>query len=210
MVSLENKTLHWNLVENAVSYQILFNGKLFGTTNAGNYPLVENKYGEYQVIAVDKKQVPSFASEPIAYYNEILIYEAEKHANQSNLNYQGFSGNGFVETSKTVNPNLLLPIEIKEDGNYAIDIKYANGNGPTNTENKCAIRTLRLNKNSIGTIIFPQRGTKEWSNWGFSNSVQTFIKKGIYQLELRLEDYNDNMNEQINQAMIDYIRIIKL
>ena len=61
-----------------------------------------------------------------------------------------------------------------------------------------------------GTIIFPQRGTKEWSNWGFSNKVQTSLKKGNYQIELKLEDYNDNMNQEINQAMLDYIRLIKL
>ena len=61
-----------------------------------------------------------------------------------------------------------------------------------------------------GTIILPQRGTKEWSNWGFSNSVQSILKKGRYRIELNLEDYNDNMNLETNQAMIDHIRLIKL
>jgi hypothetical protein len=211
-VSLEKNILQWKTVENAASYKILFNGKIMGSTNALQYPIIAKKYGEYQVIAMDKKQVPSFASEPIAYYdsNSILVYEAEKQATASSLNYQGFSGNGFVETSKTINSTLVFQVEIKEDGNYALDLKYANGNGPTNTENKCAIRNLSLNKITIGTIILPQRGTKEWSNWGFSNSVQTFLKKGTYQLALSLEDYNDNMNQVINQAMIDYLRIIKL
>lgn len=211
-VSLENNMIQWKLVENAASYKILFNGKLVGNTNALQYPIIANKFGEYQVIALDKQLVPSFASEPIAYYDnkDILLYEAETQTASSNLKFLGFSGKGFVETSKTINPSLVFQVEIKEDGNYAIDFKYANGNGPTNTENKCAIRALSLNKTAIGTIILPQRGTKEWSNWGFSNSVQTTIKKGTYQVTLSLEDYNNNMNQDINQAMIDYLRIIKL
>jgi hypothetical protein len=128
----------------------------------------------------------------------------------SALNYQGFTGTGFVEISKTVNTTITFQVDIKEDGNYAIDFRYANGNGPINTENKCAIRTLLINTEMKGTIILPQRGTKEWSNWGYSNSVQTSFKKGNYSFQLRLEDHNDNMNQVINQAMIDHLRIIKL
>ena len=164
------------------------------------------------MVALDKNQVPSFASEPVAYYNanDILIVEAEQQNNASNYNYQGFTGTGFVETSKTINPKLSFQVEIKEDGNYAIDFRYANGNGPINTENKCAIRTLWINQEKNGTIILPHRGTKEWSNWGYSNSVQTSLKKGIYTIQLSVEDYNDNMNQIINQAMLDHLRMIKL
>jgi hypothetical protein len=139
-----------------------------------------------------------------------MILDAENYNPLSKLNYQGFSGLGFVETSKTINPDLLFQVEIKEDGVYAIDFKYANGNGPTNTENKCAIRSLMIDHEKKGTIILPQRGTKEWSNWGFSNSVPTLLKKGSHVIQLSLKDYNDNMNQEINQAMIDIIRFTKL
>ena len=212
LINLQNHKLSWNAVEGAVSYKILLNGIFIGNTNATIYPIIASKFGEYQVIALDKRQVPSFASEPLAYYDThtTLTLDAENSNPISNLNYQGFNGKGFVETSKTINPSILFPVEIKEDGFYAIDFRYANGNGPTNTENKCAIRTLLINNQMKGTIIFPQRGTKEWSNWGFSNKVQTSLKKGNYQIELKLEDYNDNMNQEINQAMLDYIRLIKL
>jgi hypothetical protein len=62
----------------------------------------------------------------------------------------------------------------------------------------------------MGTIILPQRGTKEWSNWGFSNSVPLKLKKGTHIIQLSLKDFNDNMNQEINQAMIDFLRITKL
>jgi hypothetical protein len=212
LVSLEKNMLSWNKVDGSVSYKILVNGIVVGNTNSNNYPIIASRFGEYQVIALDKKQIPSFASEPLAFYNNktILLIDAETSNPISNLKYLGFMGNGFVETSKTINSSLLFKVEIMEDGLYAIDFRYANGNGPTNTENKCAIRSLLINNEAKGTIILPQRGVKEWSNWGFSNSVQTSLKKGIQEIQLSLKDNNDNMNLEINQAMIDLIRITKL
>lgn len=212
IATIDKNNLQWKEIEGAVSYKILLNGKLVGTTNTNHYPIITSKLGEYQVVALDTKQVPSFASEPIALYdkNTTIIVEAEQQNSVSSLSYQGFTGSGFVETSKTNNPTLSFMVEIKEDGYYAIDCRYANGNGPINTENKCAIRSLLINKELKGTIILPQRGTKEWSNWGFSNSVLTNLKKGTYTIQLSLEDHNDNMNQVINQAMLDYLRIIKL
>ncbi len=212
IVNKEKNTLQWKEITGAVSYKILLNGKIVGSTNANHYSLISNKFGEYQVIALDKKQIPSFASEPIAIYDmsSTMVVEAEHQNMSSNFSSLGFSGKGFVETSKTINQKIIFQVEIKEDGNYAIDFRYANGNGPINTENKCAIRTLLINNEKKGTVVLPHRGTKEWSNWGFSNSVQTDLKKGNYTIQLSLEDHNDNMNLSINQAMLDYLRIIKL
>ena len=93
---------------------------------------------------------------------------------------------------------------------YAIDFRYANGNGPVNTENKCAIRTLRVNDEFAGTVVLPQRGKNEWSDWGFSNSVIIYLEKGSQMITLGLESANNNMNGEINQAMLDYMRISKI
>jgi hypothetical protein len=93
---------------------------------------------------------------------------------------------------------------------YSIDFRYANGNGPTNTENKCAIRTLKVDEKKAGTFVFPQRGVDEWSNWGFSNPVHVSLKKGKHTVTLSFEHSNENMNVDINQAMLDYLRITKI
>ncbi|MBY0481783.1 MAG: hypothetical protein K2Q21_10530 [Chitinophagaceae bacterium] len=205
--------LQWQPVEGATSYEVLKNGKKIASLKQLEYTITESAvFSEYQIIALDKNQVPSFASEPIQVYNskKAIQFEAELNTQKSDLPYLGYAGNGFVETSKTINPTLSFPIEVSEDGLYAIDFQYANGNGPTNTENKCAIRSLLVNKEFKGTIILPQRGTKEWSNWGSSNSVHVKLLKGKHLIQLSLEDHNDNMNLEINQAMIDFLRIIKL
>ena len=103
-----------------------------------------------------------------------------------------------------------IPVTINESGIYSINFRYANGNGPVNTENKCAIRTLSIDKKITGTVIFPQRGKEEWSNWGFSNSVQVQLSKGKHVVTLSFTAANENMNGEINQAMLDYLQLVKI
>jgi hypothetical protein len=164
------------------------------------------------VVAVDKKNISSFASEPLPIRagQGVVIYEAERFSKKTGYSYNGFSGEGFVEISKTVNRVLKIPVQIENAGWYSLDFRYANGNGPTNTENKCAMRTLKVDGRQKGSFVFPQRGTGEWSNWGYSNSVRVFLRRGRHVVTLSFEDFNDNMNGEVNQAMIDYLRIVKL
>jgi len=99
-------------------------------------------------------------------------------------------------------------VEVPEAGLYALDFRYANGNGPVNTDNKCAIRTLRDGQGQLlGTVVLPQRGVGEWSNWGFSNAILVPLAKGKNTLTLTYEPANTNMNGAVNQAMLDCLRV---
>ena len=93
---------------------------------------------------------------------------------------------------------------------YTFDWRYANGNGPTNTENECAIRTLFIDGQKAGVSIFPQRGKYEWSNWGWSNPLQVHLSAGKHKISLTYMPYNENMNLVINQAMLDELRVTNL
>ena len=126
------------------------------------------------------------------------------------MNYVNYSGKGFVEVSTEKNTKVSLPIVVAESGEYFIDIKYSNGSGPWNTDNKCAIRSLYINQDYVGVMVLPQRGTNEWSDWGFSNSHKINLVKGKNELELVMEAWNNNMNVDVNRAMIDYIRLYKV
>jgi Bacterial alpha-L-rhamnosidase 6 hairpin glycosidase domain len=204
--------LSWSAVSNAVSYSVIKNGKNIAFIKTVSYNVAANKYAEYQVASVDAKGISSFSSEPVEVMpaNAVRIIEAETFADKSELPYQGFSGSGFVEINKTKDTIVNFPVTVKEDGIYAIGFRYANGNGPINTENKCAIRTLNVDKRFAGTMVFPQRGKGEWSNWGFSNSVKVKLLKGAHTITLQFKEANENMNREINQAMIDYLRLIKI
>lgn len=211
-VSLEKNMLKWEPIKDAVSYIVLKNGKTIASIKNNSFAIEKNITAEYQVIAIDKNKVLSFASEPILVADEknISVYQAEDFASKSDSSFKGFTGKGFVETSTTLNRNLSFNINVAKEGSYRINFRYANGNGPTNTENKCAIRTLNVDEKESGTIVFPQRGKNEWSNWGYSNSVKIFLTKGKHIINLSFEDFDDNMNGEINQAMIDAMRLILL
>ena len=208
----ENNRLGRQTIDGAVNYLIIQNGKKIAETETGEWIISGSAYNEYQLIAVDKNGVASFASEPMVIAPENLteLYQAETFAPKSVYDYKGFTGDGFVEVSTSINGKLQIPINVNQSGLYAIDVRYANGNGPINTENKCAIRTIRIDGIQIGTLVLPQRGVKEWNDWGFSNSIQVMLTPGKHAITIAYEPANENMNGLINQAMIDYIRVIKM
>jgi len=202
--------ISWEKVDAAVSYTIIHNGKEIAKTAGQGYTADEN--GEYQVIATDAAGIPSFASEPVLIYppQKIKIIDLSLIAEKSSLPYKGSCGGGFVEISKTKNRSLTVTVDVPEQGVYALDFRYSNGNGPTNTENKCAIRTISVDDVFAGTFVFPQRGKDQWSDWGFSNSLQLQLTRGSHQLKLSFEPWNENMNGEVNQAMLDYLRVIRV
>jgi hypothetical protein len=212
VASIENGVLSWSSVKGAKSYRILKNGSGQQNITETSIRVPEQGFREYQVVAVDSNQVSSFASEPILVPGNQApeVVQVEDFAAKSGKDYKDFEGKGFVELSKTVNRSITIPIEIKEDGTYAISFRYANGNGPINTENKCAIRTLKADGNFAGTVVLPQRGKNEWSNWGFSNYIHTDLTKGKHTLTISFEPSNENMNGEINQAMLDAVYLYRM
>ena len=211
-LSFEKNILSWNKINGVKEYRLIDKGKLIKITPKNSYAVKENGYHEFSVIAIDSNKVESFAAEPLSVYikSNPQIFEIETSNEPASYPYNGFSGKGFVETSTNINRTILIPVEIYETGLYAIDIRYANGNGPINTENKCAIRTLNVDTQRKGTFVFPQRGKYDWNNWGFSNSVQLQLNKGKHIFSISFEDFNDNMNGEVNAAMLDFLRITHL
>lgn len=211
-IHLTNNTLTWTAIPEAIFYKILLNGKVIATEKNTSFTATCKGFEEYQVIAIDANEVESFASEPVTYQlkKDIQLFEAENFIPKATLNYKGFSGTGFVKTATSENKQLEFTIVVPIAGTYALDFRYSNGNGPVNTENKCAVRTLQVNSTLTGTVVFPQRGTSEWSEWGFSNSVLTTLKAGKNTILLDYTPQNTNMNGETNEAMIDYLRITKI
>jgi hypothetical protein len=212
IATFENGKLSWTVIEGAITYRILKNGQDWKEKNATSFEIPTKEIGEFHIMAIDKSGLAYFAREPIPVYAKanILKFEVENYLSPSSLPYHGFSGTGFVEISRTLNRVVSIDVNVPADGLYAIDWRYANGNGPTNTENKCAIRTLFIDNVRSGAQVFPQRGKEEWSNWGFSNAIQVQLKAGKHVLKLEFMPENENMNIDVNQAMLDYLRLVKI
>jgi hypothetical protein len=99
---------------------------------------------------------------------------------------------------------------IPSSGQYVLSFRYANGSGPVTTDNKCAIRTLFVDGREIGPIIMPQRGQDRWSDWGDSSNQLVPLKKGNHLFELRLEPYDENMNGEVNKALIQSLSFSRI
>lgn len=207
----DNK-IYWSSVPNAVYYLVYRDGKFLKKATENQLEIDNKKTSIYTVSAIDKKGWESFTSEPllIASRNNVKTVEMEDFAAKSSLPYLNFTGNGFVEFSSTNNKNIPIKVNAQKSGKFLIDFKYSNGSGPWNTENKCAIRSLYINGKYIGALVFPQRGTDLWSDWAYSNSYYVELKKGNNSVDIKFEDWNNNMNVDTNKMMLDNLRVISI
>lgn len=201
--------LVWNPIEYIAEYKVLKDGKEVGRTRQTSYAATEP--GEWQVIGVSTEGVESFASEPRSNRpSQFIDFEEESvTAISPEISYpsdkiEGFHGKGFVETDKS-NASVVRTVTIPHDGIYSISYRYSNGNGPVNTENKAAIRSLYVDGKDVGTIVMPQRGVANWNDWGKSNSIKVKLTEGEHTIVLKYNPEDQNMNLKTNHALIDGI-----
>lgn len=204
-----NNLLQWNPIEYIGAYAVLRNGQRIDTVRTTSYPAVVP--GEYQVIGISGDGVESFASEPRSNMPEVLVefpaaattmISPEISYTAADGTVNGFNGNGFVEIDRRSAP-ITVEADIPATGVYSISLRYANGNGPVNTENKAAIRTLCVDGDRKGVLVMPQRGVANWDDWGISSTVQVMLTKGKHRFTVDFRPENTNMNGNTNHALVD-------
>lgn len=204
-------TLEWKPISGAIGYRILKNGMSLGEVSENHFEVKKSNGAEFQVISIGENNTESFASKPLEWQPVSLRGIAAKGTDfQTKISHKGNESQKVAEISITKNKKVVFDVEIKENGIYGIRFRYANGNGPMNTENKCALRNLWNKKAKMGTLVFPQRGNQEWSNWGMSNCIEIFLKKGKHKFELKLDPENENMNGETNQALLDFMEVNRI
>lgn len=203
-----------NNYDSSYRYSLYLNGIKTADFERKEYNLPSFKeLTQIVVTATDKDGNESFSNKPLIFLKptDEWFIEAENIVHASTLPYKGYTGKGFIEINKSEHVNIGFSVAVPEEGQYLIDVRYANGNGPINTQNKCAIRTLFVDNQTVGALVMPQRGENEWSNWGYSNAINIYLKKGENRISIRfIEPQDDNMNGEINSALIDFIRLRKI
>ena len=212
---IEDGELVWNPIEYIGHYKVLRDGKPVAETRTTTYPLLDP--GEWQVIGVSSDGVESFASEPRS-NRPVITFQMPGETtamHSSEISYpaqeapEGYTGAGFVETDHNSGPVSvsLSAADFPEAkaGRYSLRLRYANGNGPVNTENKCAVRSIIVDGKKVGTIVMPQRGVGNWNDWGYSDSVIVELEPGAHTFSVEYLPENENMNLGTNHALIDAI-----
>lgn len=207
---LEDGQLRWNPIEYIDGYIVLKDGKEVGRTRQTSWP-VKGEEAIWQVIGVAADGTPGFASEPRSTrQRRIYEFDNEKQSiTSSEVSYQpqeplaGFNG-GFVELDRASAP-ATVTIDIPESGDYTVTLRYANGNGPVNTENKACIRTLKIDGAKLATVVMPHRGVANWNDWGESNVTRVKLTAGRHTISLEYLPEDENMNINTNHALVDRV-----
>ena len=199
-----------------VSYAIYINGVLDRITDEAEFVLTEEPLSLTQVnIAVlENNVIRSFCPRPHLFIPDgtvVIVPATDCAEGGTSLIADKKRAKELVEISTSRNTSLTFKVNAREAGQYFVDVRYANGSGPINTENKCAVRTLMVNGAPVTAIVMPQRGKDEWMSMGFSNMVTVNLSEGENTLSLDyVIPFDCNMNaSNINTALIEYFRIIK-
>ncbi|MEP7067469.1 MAG: hypothetical protein ABI889_15650, partial [Gemmatimonadota bacterium] len=119
---------------------------------------------EFQVLAINDVGDESFLSEPVRVIAKSAALLVKPDHVALERERAGYSGNGHVSLSVQKDTTIRIPVHIERDGTYTIDVRYANGSGPVNTEDKVAVRTLLVDADTAGVIVMPQRGVNRWTD----------------------------------------------
>jgi hypothetical protein len=208
----EDNRLTWKSVQGATDYHVFRNGVRWNSSSGTFMENIDQSQpAEYQVMSADSTGTGSFLSNPVNIVPESLktVIEAEGFNLRGENKVEGFSGKGYVPFTMVSKKDLVIKLNANE-GKYAIRARYANGTGPVNTDNNCGIRSLYVNGLYAGPLVFPQRGKDEWSNWGLTNIEWVTLKQGENTLTIRYEDFNRNMDGEINEFLLDCIYLQRL
>ena len=187
---LEAGVLSWGKVDGAAWYEVFVAGNKYAQTDQERIPL-ENVTGDIQVVALSADGVPSFPSEPIAVYEEVVKHWKQVRFNKCSADYN-------------------VEIEVPENGRWALIWNYSNGNGSIETDRKCAIRTLYLDGIRQDVCVFPQRGEDAWDDWGYTMPTPLNLTAGKHRLTLRYQPENANMHLDINEFALRGLKLQKL
>jgi len=208
--TLRGDTLVWAPVAGAVRYTVYRNGRPTTPTSETRATVrPERTLAEYQVLAVDSAGLESFLSEPVRVVSDAAVLVA-KPSRGLEREHEGFTGGGYVPLTRERNTTVEIPVRVAAGGVYTVDVRYANGSGPVNSDSKAAVRTLLVDGAAVGVVVMPQRGTDLWTDWGYSNPLRVRLAAGAHTLTLRYTTLDENMNRLVNTALLDHVRITRL
>lgn len=215
ILKVNSKTAHVTNATKGEAFDVFVNGTIFDRTTVSTIDIdraIDGSLLTAMIVPVNEATgIKGFSASPVERYDVANLLQAEAFAEAgTSLIEDKEKADRFVETTRTKNTHIEFLLKAHRDGLFAVDVRYANGSGPINTDNKCAIRTLFVNGARAGTIVMPQRGLGEWLSTGFSNRLIVNLNKGENTISLDfVTPDNENMNGKTNTALIDYIRLIR-
>jgi hypothetical protein len=198
MTTFQAGRLQWKPVSGAARYLVFRNGKQMRSTSATSVTATETSgMAEYQVAAVDSAGATSFLSEPVRIAPAAAVRIVRGGPEPVRLP---------ADSTRVVTVNVVVPV----DGWYAIDVRYANGNGAVSYGDRASVRTLLVDGGKQGIVLLPQRGINKWEDWGYSNAVCVELRRGSHRIGVAYRSANANMNRATDYALLEHVRVTRL
>jgi len=192
VVAWQMDTLHWESTTSSVL--ILHNSYPLDTLVESPYVIPDTVSGFFSIQSIDALDRRSIQTEP-----HYLGPMATLVLNRENPYYVDLGeGNSYITMS----------FQLPDNGQFLVRFRYANGEGPISTDNKCGLGMLKINDWWFEQLIsFPQTGS--WDNWQNSAWYPAEFKAGDNELILDLESLMvHNMNEDTNHYRVSTLEII--
>ncbi len=191
-------SLVWSAVPGAVRYVVVRDGRAVDTVRATSLPVRAGPtLTEMQVAALDSSGTSSFLSEPV----RVIADGADLVVRPVG------APPGPVRIERAARDAVRFEVTVPHAGRFALDARYANGSGPINTEDKAAVRTVRVDGRDAGVLVMPQRGAGRWDDWGYTNPLVVTLSAGRHVVTLAWTALDENMNRHVSTALIESLRV---
>jgi hypothetical protein len=211
VATLRGDVLSWTPVAGRAHYDIYRDGRKIAATAGTRTRLPPSaRFAEYQVLAVDSAGAESFLSAPVRVEPAGVVTVARPAGAPLEHEHAGFTGAGYVRLTRTANTTVRVPVRVACAAAYDVDARYANGNGPVNTDAKAAIRTLLVDGRDAGVLVMPQRGVNAWEDWGYGTTLRLDLAPGAHTLTLTYTPLDENMDRHENTALLDHLRLTRV
>lgn len=196
--------LSWQRVIEADYYRVFRNGIPIAQTEGTFFrPMFHSNLSHYQIMAVSLDGRESFLNEP-----------REDVPSDSRIETRpcGLSGDDvWVSRIEESDRASFYDITISRPGVYRVDAYYSNATGSLRDGNTCALRSLLLNGERVGSIAFPHAGEQgEWDVFNYTPGLDVALLTGTYKVELAYQIHDENTNHFVNDALIKNMRFTRI
>lgn len=194
----------WASVEGADYYRVYRNGIPVSQTEYCHYMATPGQ-GEihYQVMAVALDGRESYLNEPNEYPSADSRVETRPC---------GLSGDEAWSSRVTDSPDALFyQVTMDRAGVYRVDAFFANGTYDVSDGNTCALRSLYLDGERVGTLAFPHTSRSgNWDYFIYSTAVEAVLAPGAHRVEVVYDSFSRNMNRVVNDMVIKHLRFTRI
>ncbi|MBQ3265478.1 MAG: hypothetical protein IJH07_06845 [Ruminococcus sp.] len=188
--------------KSGLSYK-LWTGREYIDVTGSSYTPDTTVYGCYSLMAVSEDGICSELSKPIVISPDRVKIEAES----GSVSSSSLISSGFVIDNRSRSANLTLSVTIDKAGRYLLSGIY-NNTGDATSGVSCAIRSVYVDGEDKGSLVFPEVNSGHTNQTGTHLSLE--LDKGTHTVKIFYDTanwYDRNMSVTNNNVSYNYFNL---